>query len=110
GRGLPIASDRRLVHPLELEILDVGWCDLIQRHVASARIVAGIRQPVLRLARRSGEALGRHLPMHVERQHAYQRNNGPCEASWSSDHGIRPFSESRYASTSPISASERLPL
>ena len=105
-RGLPVAGDRRLVHPLELQILDVGWCDLIQRAVARARIVAGVGQPVLRLARRGG----RLLSMHAERQRAYHRYDAPCEAGSSSDHGYRPFSESRYASTSPISSSESLPL
>src|SRR5262245_52683589 len=109
-RGLPVAGNWCLVHPLELQILDVGWSDLIERAVARARVVAGVRQPVLGFARRACEAFGRYLSMDAERQHAHQRYDPPRDGWSPSDHGYRPFSESRYATTSPISSSESLPL
>src|SRR5262249_41816036 len=108
-RRLPVAGNRRLVHPLELQVLDVLRCDLSQRTVARARVVAGVRQPVLRLARRADEATGRHLRVHAQRQDAGHRYDPPCDDSSSSGHGYRPFSDSRYASTSPSSSSESLP-
>src|SRR5262249_48498329 len=107
---LPVAGNRRLVHPLELQVVDVLRCDLGQWTVARARVVAGVGQPVLRLARRADEATGRYLRVHAHGQDTCHRYDQPGDDSSSSGHGYRPFSESRYASMSPSSSSESLPL
>ena len=95
-RGLPVAGDRRLVDPLELQVLDVGRRDLSQRAVARAGVVAGVGQPVLRLARRGGQALRRHLPMHAEATAGRSADTKHhAEQPSSPGHGNCPFSESR---------------
>ena len=95
-RGLPVAGDRRLVDPLELQILDVGRRDLGQRAVAGAGVVAGVGQPVLRLVRCGGQAL-RTSPAHARGRTAAhdQRYEAPREEPSFPGHGYCPFSESR---------------
>ena len=94
-RGLPVASDRRLIHPLELQVLDVGRRDLVEQAEAVTRVVARVGQPILRLGRRGGEALWRHLAVDGERERAAKgRYAGRDEASCP-DHCEDPFRESR---------------
>ena len=60
-RGLELFQRLRLKDPLLLEGLDVCRIDLTQQAVALAGIAAGIAQPVLRLLRRTEQALVRNL-------------------------------------------------
>ena len=95
-RGLPVARDRRLIDPLQLQILDVGRRDLVEQAVAVALVAAGVRQPVLRLAGGGGQALRRHLPMHAERQQARSATaTQHATRRRLPGHGYWPFSESR---------------
>ena len=92
---LPVARDRRLIHPLQLQILDVGRRDLVEKAETMTLVVAGVRQPVLRLRISGGEALGCHLSMHARRQEADQRGRATHQEEATASHHDGPFSESR---------------
>ena len=73
-RCLPGTEDGRLVHPLQLQVADVGRRNLVQFAIALAEVAAGIGQPVVRLARRLPQACKRHLRRQPVRDQQPQRS------------------------------------
>ena len=71
-RGLPVAGHGRLIHPLQLQVPDVGRRDLIEQAVALTPVAARVGQPVLRLGGRVDQTLRRDLTMQRQRQQSDQ--------------------------------------